>query len=79
MQLEYNDEVFFIHANTIYKGLIKGDNADKGFTLYIVDSPLGLKLLNEHEVYSTVDKLVNSITYEEPVRASQEFKTWSVT
>lgn len=79
MQFKYNDEVFFIRNNTIYKGLIKGDDTDKGIILHRVESPLGLKLLSEHEIYSTVDRLVQSITYEEPVRASQEFKTWAVT
>jgi hypothetical protein len=80
MQLEVNNEVFFIHKNTIYKGVVNTVeliNAD--FTIYNVKSPIGLTYFKQGELYSSINKLVQAITYEEPVRASQEFKTWAVT
>ena len=79
MQLQYNDEVFFIHNNTIYKGLIKGDEVTPNTTtLYRVKSALGLTLIKEWALHTTLDRLVQAITYEEPVSVNGEFKTWSV-
>lgn len=79
MQLEVNDEVFFIHANTIYKGHItEKQTRQDNVTLYRVNSPLGLTLIKESALHKSIDKLVEAIMYQEPVRASQEFKTWAV-
>lgn len=65
MQLQYNDEVFFIQDNTIYKGLIKGDEVGPNIiTLYRVRSALGSTLIKEGALYTTIDKLVQAITYE---------------
>lgn len=80
MQLEVNDKVFFIHNNTIYKGHITEEQTRQdNVTLYRVNSPLGLTLIKEWALHTSLNKLVEAITYEEPARASQEFKVWAVT
>ena len=80
MQLEVNDEVFFIQDNTIYKGHITEEQTrHKDVTLYRVSSALGLTLIKEGALHTSIDRLVQAITYEEPVSINGEFKTWAVT
>lgn len=76
--LDSNIIVYFIYNNVIYKGVIVNKRVGESEDLYQVESPLGLLGFKEKQLYLEFNSLVQAITYEEPVRVSQEFKTWAV-
>jgi hypothetical protein len=82
-QLSFKDildrpTVYFMHNDKIYNGLLVNKEIGGTEELYQVQSPLGLSWFKCHQLYLDFNSLVKSITYEEPVRASEEFKTWAV-
>jgi hypothetical protein len=81
MQFKFNETVYFIFNNTIYKGQIVDQESKQNSNIAnyrVISSSLGLMVFKGYELHKSIDKLVEAIMYQEPVRASQEFKTWAV-